>query len=173
MPQPSTIVLMGLRASGKTTIGRLAADRLGLPFLDLDDRTARRLGVPTPADAINTLGIESFRRAETEALRDALLEPPLVLALGGGTPTAPGAADQLRAFTAAGGTLIYLHARPDVLRRRLADTDTSTRPSLTGAGTLDEIDAVYLQRDPLYREMCIQLIETDGQSPEQIAALIG
>ncbi len=173
MPQTPIIVLMGLRGSGKSTVGRLVADRIDVPFLDLDDRTAERLGVASPAEAIDTLGFDAFRRAEAGALRESLETGPLVLALGGGTPTAPGAADRLGAHTAAGGRLIYLHAPPDVLRRRLAGTDTRTRPSLTGGDTLDEIDAVYLRRDPLYRELCTELIETADRSPRQIARLIG
>ncbi len=166
------IVLMGLRASGKTTIGRLVAEQLGLGFVDLDDRTADRLDTPDPAEAIRTLGLDAFRDAETDALRDALLEGPLVIALGGGTPTAPGAVDLLRAHTDAGGALIYLHAGPSVLRARLTRTDTDTRPSLTGAGTVEEVDEVYLRRDPLYRDLCTRIIETKDQSPHQVARLI-
>ncbi|MBZ0172538.1 MAG: hypothetical protein K8E66_09185, partial [Phycisphaerales bacterium] len=162
MTPPPLIILMGLRGSGKSSVGRLVAGRLGLGFIDLDDVTPVRLGAGDSAEAIRVHGFDAFRGAETEALRDVLGRGRCVLALGGGTPTAPGAADLLREHALAGAALVYLRARPGVLRDRLSATDTSSRPSLTGAGTLDEIGRVYRARDPLYRALCTRVIETEG-----------
>jgi shikimate kinase len=171
MPAPvPKIVLMGLRGSGKSTVGRLLADRLGDAFLDLDDATAARLGSSDPAGAISRLGMDRFRLAEADALREALAGDARVIALGGGTPTAPGAADVLRRSTRDGSIVVlYLHADVGSLRTRLASTDTATRPSLTGRGTLDEIGPVYLERDPLYRSLATRVIETEGRSPGLVA----
>lgn len=166
------VILMGLRGSGKSTVGRFVADRLGLPFVDLDDLTPKKLGAADAAGAISAHGFDAFRRAEAGALRDVLDGSPAVLALGGGTPTAVGVAEMLGEQTGGGAALVYLHAPPAVLRERLASTDTRTRPSLTGMGMLDEIGRVYLDRDGLYRTLCTRLIETEGRSAEDIAAMI-
>lgn len=163
--RPGAIVLIGLRGSGKSTVGRAVAGRLGVPFVDLDDRTAELLNAPTAAAAIDTHGFGAFRAAETQALVAALdhVGERGVLALGGGTPTAPGAAEALREAAEAGvATNVYLRVTPGELRSRLAATDTSTRPSLTGAGTLGEIDAVFAERDPSYLALAGCVLECDG-----------
>lgn len=167
------LVLIGLRASGKSTVGRLVAERLGRGFIDLDDLTAARLGENSPADALNRRGEPAFRAAEVASLRDTLARSALVVALGGGTPTAPGAAEILQQERAARrAAIIYLHAAPEVLRCRLAATDVAARPSLTGRGTLAEIETLYAQRDPLYRATADVVIESDSAPPEELAARI-
>lgn len=167
--QRRTIVLMGLRGSGKTTVGTLLADRIGLGFVDLDDLTPKELGEADAAESIRRHGIEAFRNAEAEALRGALARGPIVLALGGGTPTAPGADAILKQAADDGALLVYLHASSPALRRRLEQSDTATRPSLTGLGTLEEIELLYHERDALYRDLCTLIVESEGHSPDAIA----
>lgn len=168
---PTTLVLLGLRGAGKTTLGPMIASRAGTPFVDLDDRTLLLLGHPTIADAWRDVGEPAFRAAETSSLRAALKDPRSVLALGGGTPTAPGAAELLReAARARTITMVYLHAPPDVLRARVREGDAN-RPSLTGAGTLEEIDAVYRTRDPLYRELAGRVVDAAMTPEAQIEAI--
>lgn len=164
---------MGLRGSGKTTVGRLAAARLGLAFIDLDDATSAALGAATVADAFRAAGEKAFRAAETGALSRALAGDGRVVALGGGTPTAPGAADLLRRERDAGrARLIYLWADAQTLRTRLAATDLSQRPSLTGADPLTEIDAMLARRDPLLRELADEVVDTVGRLPDEVAGAI-
>lgn len=173
-----TIILMGLRGSGKSTLGRQLAQRLGASFADLDDTTAAHMGASDAGAAIRAHGIKAFRDAESAALLRTLDDAPGVLSLGGGTPTAPGAAEALRESARAGTVLVYLHAPPTVLADRIR-TDPSDRPSLTGADPgADpgaEFAAVYLARDPLYRELAGAIIEvehaTPGELVEQIAEL--
>ena len=175
-------MLIGLRGSGKSTAGRRVAHDLTdaadapLGFVDLDDRTPVLLDAPTAAEAINTHGLAAFRDAERRALDAVLTEAranPLVIALGGGTPTAPGAADLLNAARSAGVVrVVYLHAPPSVLRDRLAQTDTSSRPSLTGVGMLDEIETIYLQRDGLYRDLADRVIDTESLDENALAAAL-
>lgn len=169
-PTRPTLVLMGLRGSGKTTLGRSLSARLRLPFVDLDDRTARALAVAHPGDALR-LGEPVFRAAEFQSLCEALTEAPGVLALGGGTPTAPGAADVLRDAVARRAiVLIYLRATPATLRARLAETDLSRRPPLLGVDPLVEIAELHLRRDAIYASLASQVIEVDGIDTDAILA---
>lgn len=170
------VVLMGLRGSGKSTVGALLAGRLGVPFVDLDDRTLEALRRAHPdqrfgavADAWRALGEPAFRAAERDALRAALGEGRVVLALGGGTPTAPGAPALLESAKRTGATIFYLRAEPALLRERLAASgEGAKRPSLTGRGTLEEIEAVFAARDPLYRSL--RTLEIDAGAAPEVAA---
>jgi shikimate kinase len=92
-----------------------------------------------------------------------------VLALGGGTPTAPGAADLIERERNSGRAWVgYLHSIPAVLRCRLAASSNAHRPSLTGAAVLDEIDEVYARRDGLYRALSNAVIETADRPLEAV-----
>ncbi len=159
------IYLLGLRGSGKSTLGRSLAARLRVLFVDLDDVTASILRCSTPAEALNTHGQPAFRVAELRALASPGVARAKVVALGGGTPTAPGAHDVLRK---SGATLVYLRATPHTLRERLASTDLASRPSLTGADALAEIDTVFERRDPIYLALADQVIDVDAMDEAQV-----
>lgn len=167
------IVLMGLRGSGKSTLGRLLAARTGRTFVDLDDITPRLLGEKTVRDAWETYEEYDFREAETEALLESLQHPGQVIALGGGTPTAPGADKVLKDFQERDEvTLVYLRADAPTLRRRLSQMDNSDRPSLTGDDPLEEIEHVMNARDGLYRELADGLIQTDELTEDEVIDLL-
>lgn len=167
------LILIGLRGSGKTTAGQRAAGLLRRGFVDLDDRTPRLLNAPTVADAWNTHGEPAFRQAEVRSLRETLAQADQIIALGGGTPTAPGAPDLIRAEQAAGrARVIYLWAPAATLRERLAATDLSKRPSLTGADPLAEIERVLATRDEAYRSLADIVLATDGHTIDEVASLI-
>jgi len=178
-------ILIGLRGSGKSTIGRQLASRIGAVFIDLDDLTAQSLGEPTAGQALQAHGQHAFRQAEAQQLKQTLsaitaAKSRVVLALGGGTPTAPTAAEQLQTFRSSSTTahLIYLRAKPSTLRSRLATTNLTERPSLTAIPsdktnakpaeqTLHEIDDIFNQRDNLYTTLA-HVIDIDDLTPEQL-----
>lgn len=165
------VILMGLRGSGKTTAGHELARRWGLPFVDLDEVTPGLLGCATAGEALRSKGETAFREAEARALRETLAAAPsaCVLSLGGGTPTAPGAAEMLRGEVASGRARVsYLHASPAALRDRLSAETVIERPSLTGGPVLDEIGEVYANRDGLYRSIASAVIEVEGKSISQV-----
>jgi len=167
---PRTLVLIGLRVSGKTTLGkRLAAD-LGRPFVDLDDRVASHFNVDRAGEALRAHGLDAFRAAETDRLVAALTEPGVVLALGGGTPTAPGASGALRAATDA--VIVYLHAEPATLADRLRAIGSASRPSLTGKDPADEFDDLYAARDPIFRSVAHEVIDADDWDEDRLAATV-
>lgn len=180
------IVLMGLRSSGKSTLGPMLADALHKPFVDLDARTASTLRRAHMLDddvsiteLFATLGEQAFRAAETTELERVIGEDPPrpVLALGGGTPTAPGAEALLRtaqtdAQSPATATLLYLRWRPEELADRLSKGDQSSRPALLGDDPSTEVPRVFAARDPLYRKLADHIIEMDGLSPETALSLV-
>jgi shikimate kinase len=167
------VVLMGLRASGKTTVGQRLAARLGIPFTDLDDITAELLGEELAGVALAKHGEAKFREAEGDALGRVLHESPQVIALGGGTPTGPRAYQLLIDARAAGLiTTTYLHSDCESLRSRLA-ADHTPRPSLTGMGTLAEVEQLYTRRDPLYRELADRVIDATRPIDTIVSELVG
>lgn len=164
-----TIVLIGLRCAGKSSSGAALANALDGSFMDLDDAAARSLGCAHPGEAIEKHGIETFRNAEAESLRSALADPPRVLALGGGAPTAPGATELLADAQRSGLVKVfYLRAQVSTLRERMALSDSAHRPSLTGAGAVDEIGTLFAQRDGAYTDLAESIIETDGVPQESL-----
>lgn len=161
-------LLLGLRASGKTTLGPRLAAAVGWPFVDLDPLAAGALNTASPADAIAAHGIEAFRRAEAASLRVLLDRDRHVIALGGGTPTAPGVADLLTSHRDSRlARLAYLRASPETLRARLEAHGTDTRPALTIHGTLDEIPILFQARDTLYRTLATATIGIDTLTETQ------
>ncbi len=159
----NNILLIGLRGSGKTTIGRELAASLRKPFVDLDDHTARHLGAPSVAEAWKEHGESGFRNAEAQVLRRVLATPGQVIALGGGTPTAPDAFHLIETAQKQDKILvIYLRASSKTLRERLAQADNSNRPSLTGDDVITEVDRVLAARDSKYRELADEVVDVDG-----------
>ncbi len=189
---PPLVILLGLRGSGKTTVGRLLARRLSRPFVDLDDLVAAQAGRPSVAALWAEVGQPAFRALEAAALARALAPaptpppssippsqpaplpaPPAVLALGGGTPTAPGAPELLRETRASGRALLfYLRADSATLRTRLAATNLAQRPTITGAGPLEEIDRLLNDRDPLYRALAGVTVEVAGLAAAQVVDVL-
>lgn len=158
-----SVLLIGLRGSGKTTLGRELAQRLHRPFIDLDDETKAQLHCATIAQAWEKFGESGFRQAESRALKRLLTKPGQVIALGGGTPTAPGAREAIeRAQLTKSAYVIYLRAGAQTLRERLARCDLDDRPSLTGTDTIAEIDLILARRDSLYRTLADEVIDVDG-----------
>jgi shikimate kinase len=164
---------MGLRGSGKTTLGRALAPRVDLSFIDLDDVTPDVLNCDSVAHAWELHGQEAFRRAELVALSRVLMRDGQLVAMGGGTPTAPHAdalinheREQKRAAT------IYLYASALTLRSRLREMDAD-RPSITGADPLVEIDAVLAARDPLYRSLADRTIDTMAMDEAEALDVLG
>ncbi|MCL4221826.1 MAG: hypothetical protein KJZ65_10715 [Phycisphaerales bacterium] len=158
-----SVLLIGLRGSGKTTLGRELAQRLHRPFIDLDDETKAQLHCSTIGQAWEKYGESGFRQAEVRALKRVLSKTGQVVALGGGTPTAPGAREVIeQAQLAKTAYVIYLRAGAHTLRERLGKCDLTDRPSLTGTDTIAEIDLILARRDGLYRSLADEVIDVDG-----------
>lgn len=171
------LVLIGLRGSGKSTLGARVAERLGCGFVDLDDVTARVLGCDCAGEAIAQHGMDAFRAAERTALESELGTLGRVIALGGGTPTAEGCAELLReAQTADRCRVVYLYGSVATLQSRLSAEESAGqnthRPSLTGGDVVDEVQAVFEARDPLYREIAGSILHVDGVATDSGAVAL-
>lgn len=154
------IALEGFMGSGKTTVGRILADALGCPFIDLDEVIERKSGRSIP-QIFEADGEAAFRLLEKKALEQTISkygESTAVLSLGGGTVTVPGAVKSLQEKT----LCIYLKADVATLQSRL-EGQTSGRP-LADDGFAQRL----AQREPLYEAAAHITIDTDGLTPDQI-----
>lgn len=155
------ITLTGFMGSGKTTVGKVLADFLGCPFMDLDDLVVKKAGKSIP-DIFAQDGEPAFRELEAQVLRKTVAkyaESTAVLALGGGAVLAPASAALLREKT----VCIYLRATLDTLLARLAG-ETAGRP-LADASLADRLAS----REPIYEKTAHAIIDTDGLSPDEVA----
>jgi shikimate kinase len=168
----SGLALIGYRGSGKSTVGKLIAERLNRPFVDSDREIEARSGRSIAA-IFAAEGEASFRNLEEDTIA-ALVSafPGAVLATGGGAVLREANRRRIRDF----GFVAWLQADPDELARRLEADRRSleSRPPLSSAGTLTEIEHVLAERIPLYHQTADAIIDTQDKAPESIAAeLIG
>lgn len=166
------IYLVGYMGAGKTTAGRLLADKLGWRFVDLDDAFYQIHGLTT-AEYIRQYGLEAFRKKEKYVVEDLADQIPfehIIYATGGGYPCWEDNMECLREL----GTSIYIRWKPEHLAKRLSLTDLSERPVLQGRTEKELLDFIAPQlaaREPFYAlahhiydvEIC------DEQSDERIA----
>ena len=166
------IYLVGYMGAGKTTAGRLLADKLGWHFVDLDQAFEQIHGYTT-ADYIRQFGIDDFRRKEKYVLEDLADQIPyekVIYATGGGYPCYEDNMECLREL----GTSIYIRWKPEHLAKRLALTDLSDRPVLQGRTEEELLSFIAPQleaREPFYAKAkhVLDVDLCDEQSDERIA----
>jgi shikimate kinase len=153
------VVLVGPPAAGKTTVGRLLADRLGVPFTDTDDLVVTRAGKPVGEIFVDD-GEQAFRELEAAAVADALAGDGVV-ALGGGAVLA----EQTRTRLAGHPVVLLATGVPTSAARVGLNRD---RPLLLG-NPRQQLRALLEARLPLYREVAVAEIETDDRTPDEVA----
>ena len=155
------VALIGLRGGGKSTLGRLLADKLDVPFIELDREIERRSGT-TLSEIFEMFGQETFRRAEREALESVLQQHPrFVIATSGSIVTEPGTLELLLSscFT------IWVRAEPEEhMKRVIAQGDM--RPMADRARAMGDLVSILKSREPLYAKAEAALVTT-GKTPEQ------
>ena len=164
------MALVGYRGTGKSTVGRILADRATRTFLDMDKELQARVGRSVAAIFAKE-GEPFFRDWEERTLGELLSgHPTAIVATGGGAILRETNRRRLRDF----GFVVWLTAGAAELARRLgSDPDGfEQRPALTSAGAVVEIAQVLEVRKSLYEEVADAVIETEGKNPDEVAAAI-
>jgi len=165
--------LIGYRCTGKTSIGKRLAGRLGLPFVDTDELVEKGAG-KTIREMVNVSGWAFFRRQEREAIKSLTSLDQSVIATGGGAVMIEDNAADLQKE----GVLIWLAADEETIRKRmLADAATAEqRPSLSGEDLSREISETLAVRTPVYRRLADYVVDTGragiGESVEKIVEFL-
>lgn len=162
-----TVFLIGPRGSGKTSVGRMLAHRLGCELYDTDALITLEAG-GTVADIVSAEGWDGFRERESRALA-AAAKPGCVVATGGGMVLL----EQNREFMRGKGLVIYLAAPPASLVNRLSKgRNAEQRPSLTGEDPVLEIEKVLAERGPLYRATAHHSVDASVPLPRVLEAIV-
>ena len=160
------IALIGFRATGKSTAGEILARKLARQFVDMDQRLTSEAGRDI-ATWVKQDGWDSFRRSESGLLGILSEQTGLVVATGGGIVLDPQNRRALRKhfFT------VWLKATPQTIYARLSSDPGSlgTRPPLSELPIKEEIVKVLAERKPLYAQVAIIEIDTEGKQSIQIA----
>jgi shikimate kinase/3-dehydroquinate synthase len=151
------IALVGFMGAGKTTVGRLVAERLGRPFVDLDREIERTAGSAVAA-IFETEGEERFRALERAAAGELLGGRDAVVALGGGAVEHEVVRNAL-----AHVTTVHLEVELDAALARSGDD--GSRPMLAEG----DPSSLYARRRPLYERLADFAVETSGRTPEEVA----
>jgi shikimate kinase len=159
------VSLIGLPGSGKSTVGRQLARRLGLPFNDSDHVIEQRLGCSI-RDYFEREGEAAFRDIEESVLQELTQAGAGVLATGGGVVLRPVNRQRLREA----GHVIYLRSTPEELFRRLRHD--RNRPLLQVDDPLARLRGLFDERDPLYRETAHFVIDTGRPSVSRLVNMI-
>lgn len=159
------IFLVGFMGAGKSTVGRLIADRLGLPFIDLDERIT--VGAAASASEIfERHGEARFREIESEALLALDGAPPSVVACGGGIVVRAENRSVLKRL----GTVVYLQVSAGEAIARIGDV--SSRPLLAGPGGAIAATALLSARESLYASVADVTVDTTGAEAGDVAASV-
>ncbi|GAA3756509.1 bifunctional shikimate kinase/3-dehydroquinate synthase [Microbacterium kribbense] len=151
------VVLIGFMGAGKSTVGRIVADLLGVSFVDTDVFIERHEG-RTIREMFDLHGEAYFRQIERAAVTELLEDRASVLALGGGAPMDR----EIRALLG-GHTVVYLHVPYEQALVRVHGD--SYRPLLHGSG----VRQIYDSRMPVYESTATIRVETDGRRPDDVA----
>ena len=170
---PCGLVLIGLRGSGKSTVGRALALRCHSVFVDLDELVIAEFAEDSVREIWDRHGEEAWREAESRLALATFtdLRGDMVLALGGGTAMMTEVREGLRELKRSGGAVVvYLRGEPEILLERLKEKE-GDRPRLTGEDDLlQEIQAVYGERDSVYSEVADLVI---GLQEEEVDETVG
>jgi shikimate kinase len=155
------IVLIGLPGAGKSTVGRMVAERLHAAYVDIDSILLRKEGKPI-ALIFAEKGESVFREMERKEVEAALANEPAVIVPGGGWAAQPGQLDGARGR----GYFIYLKARAEIAAGRAIPS--GTRPVLMGEDPVELMRVLFTERDPYYAKADVT-VQTEAKSAEKVA----
>ena len=164
-PAPN-LVLVGPMGAGKTSIGKRLALRLGLAFVDCDHRLEEITGAPVPL-IFECEGEAGFRAREAALVADLMRGEGQLVATGGGAVLAQANRDHLRAR----GYVVHLQVSVDQQIERLA-RDRS-RPLLAVGDKRSKLEAMAIERGPIYRDIADLAFDADGLAVSVAAERLG
>jgi shikimate kinase len=156
------VLLTGFMGAGKTTVGRLLAERLRVPFADLDSEIEARSGLAV-RELFSRHGEPEFRRVERELLAELLARDPLVLATGGETLVDP----NNLALAKSAGLVVWLNPPFAEIARRVGPLGKQDRPLFPDEAAAFDL---YRRRLPMYRRADLQLDVTTDESAAEVAS---
>jgi len=160
------IILIGYRCSGKSAVGKILAEALGLKRVDTDRVLEERIAC-TIDQYVAENGWDAFRMVEKMVIRSISGQDNQVIATGGGVVLDWENVHNLKAS----GWVVWLQAGVSTLHERMTRDEQSglARPGLTGESPLWEIEEVLSQRTPLYAKACDHVVKTDRKSPRAVS----
>ncbi len=161
MSKSNNVFLVGPMGAGKSTIGRLLAAELRLPFKDSDEEIELRCGADI-AWIFDMEGEQGFRDRETSMLQELAQAEGAVLATGGGAIERP----ENREVLSQHGLVVYLHTTVDRQCERTARD--RKRPLLQTEDPRQVLEQLMARRDPLYREAADLVVSTDNRNARSL-----
>jgi shikimate kinase len=155
------IVLVGLPGAGKSTVGKMVAERLQAGLVDIDSILVRKEGKPITM-IFAEKGEQAFREMERKEVEAALANEPAVIVPGGGWAAQPGQLDGAKAR----GYFVYLKARAEVAAGRAEPS--GTRPVLMGGDPVDQMRTLFKERDSYYAKADATVM-TEAKPAEKVA----
>lgn len=160
------LVLIGYRGTGKSTVGALLAERLGMRYICMDNEITNRAKLSTP-EIVAQFGWKKFRDMESELTKELTAQDGLVIDTGGGVIERQENVEELRVNT----RVFWLHASVDTITSRIKED--SSRPALVAGKTfVEEIAEVLERREPIYMAAAHHEIDTNDTTPSRIAERI-
>lgn len=166
---PGNIFLIGFRCTGKSSVGKALAAKLGWQFLDTDSLLVSESGISIK-EIVETHGWQTFRKLEHAIVEQVCTLDRRVVATGGGIILN---ADNVTLMKKS-GRLVWLRAKPETIKTRMRqDRDTRDfRPALTSKDSIAEIEETLLEREPHYRQAMDFLVDTDGRRIDELCDVI-
>ena len=158
---PRHVVLVGLPGSGKSTVGRIAAEGLGAPLFDIDSLLVRQMGRPV-AQIFGMMGEAAFRQMERDAVMAALAGPPAVIVPGGGWAAQEGQMEAVRPSS----IVVYLQCPPPVAAKRTEQGEA--RPLLAGTDPAQRMATLLEAREPWYK-LADYVVDAGTPAVERVA----
>ena len=166
----NNIAMIGYRGTGKTTFGRLLAERIAFAWIDTDREIEKQAGCSI-ADLFRQQGEAAFRDLEARVIRECTEGESRVLSLGGGAVLRPETRQRLRDTCT---HVVWLRSTAQTIWQRVsADPNSaSQRPNLTQSGGIAEVQQLLSQRIPVYDQCATVRVDTDVLDVERILAQI-
>jgi shikimate kinase len=165
-PLPLNIFLIGYRCTGKTSVGKNIAGKIGWEFIDADDLLMKKTG-ETVSEIVARDGWPAFRKIEKDVLKEICRGRGQVIATGGGVVLDDENIDRMRQS----GIVVWLRATPEtILKRMHRDTkNTDLRPSLTKHSMETEIKTTLEQRTSLYAIAMTVEVDTENKPLHEVS----